>query len=364
MDILLTNFPHMFPKDPDFINEKKAASNVTFEGDGGVAEGQISSSGVRDHMLMTTDEGPSVDDVEHVEQEFLDSIIDKVNEVELKCWMYYNRYEGHTMQNPLTHDISEHLREALAIMYKVMPEMKRLEDHPELFSDVRQKKHFFLRVGKIMHFCVRLIDIMEESKALIVRSQERIDGWTSSHPVNPKTQQKFQPWESFGRIMPVLKDSPALAEMQKIAPEMRMVAAQQLPQSGVLIAERYRRKQERIVTDIMRASPRPEVVEKQLPGRDAPIHSDKVLGGKMARVKRPAAMIPMTESTKRGYAFGKQEHVAEMSRLMALYDADVTTQNRVPPGGFMGTFLSDASLRKLRPLMAVGVEEIAVEGMD
>ena len=53
-----------------------------------------------------------------------------------------------------------------------------------------------------------------------------------------------------------------------------------------------------------------------------------------------------------------------MSRLMALYDGDVTTQNRVPPGGFMGTFLSDASMRKLKPSMTVGVEEIAVEGMD
>ncbi|KAF7196880.1 hypothetical protein HII31_01798 [Pseudocercospora fuligena] len=348
MDILLTNFPHMFPKDPDFINEKKAASNVTFEGDGGVAEGQISSSRVRDHMLTKLDEGPSVDDVEHVEQEFLDSIIDKVNEVELKCWMYYNRYEGHTMQNPLKHDTSEHLKEALAIMYKVMPEMKRLEEHPEVFSDVRQKEHFFLRIGKIMHFCVRLMDIMEESKALIVRSQKRIDGWTNSNPINPWTKQPYQPWESFGRKMPLLQDSPAVKEIQKLAPDMRMIAAQQLPQNGVLIGERYRQKQERIVTDIMRQSPRPEVVEKQLPSRDAPISGEKVVEGMSAKVRRPAAMVPMNDNTKKAWAFGKQEHIAEMGRLMALYDGDVTTQNRVPPAAFQATFLSAEGMRAVQ----------------
>lgn len=200
------------------------------------------------------------------------------------------------MHNPLRHDPERYIRENFALIFQLLTEITRLGQHQELFRDLRQRNQFFAQASKTLRFAQKLYGLTDQVKVVVTCSQKRVDDWTSSHPMNPRTGKLYQPWESFGRAMPLLENSAAVQEIQELVPDMRLITAQQLPQSAVLIAERYRQKFERIITDIMRSSPHPEVVAQQLPGRDDPITGEEVEEGVSAMIKRPAAMISMNET--------------------------------------------------------------------
>lgn len=338
-------------------------------------------------------ETPLPGGVVQCDEVFLEGILDLLSAVDLRIFWYGNEpYEKTDKEDELLEHIcttvgeeyhpdpdadpvdpDSYLRGALKMLNSVVVEIKRLKMHPELFSDMRVRERFLKKAGIAAKRSKELLHLTYESRAILQRSQARLDAATSSKPVNPKSGRPYQPWESFGRRMPLIKDSPAVTELQQLVPDMRIIGAQQLPRSAVLIIEHWRVRVDTIITEIMRTSPQPEVAERLLPSRDGPISGERIKPGVGALIKRPAAMVPVTDvvdcsdrfqgfyfsplttaQTRRNVCFGKQEPVAEMARLMALLDRDVTTQYRRPPAAFIATFLGRDGLREMVDAFATG----------
>ncbi|WPA97956.1 uncharacterized protein RHO25_002567 [Cercospora beticola] len=351
MDILGPNFPHLLPQWPT-VQQMKNAESFKIRGQRGVAN----------------DETASADGVSKCDEAFLESLIEHLGYMDLlvlRAGDYlnvaatYKAYGG----NPLNYNRNVHVREAVTVVSKVTPEIERLSKHAELFVSEDRRAEFLQEAGVVARLSREMLEIDAAIAKLQPSLQNELNSSFSRRPIDEQTGARVQPWQSFAQPLNVngLQARDDWEKIQQDVPDMHLERANLLPMSASLIAERYRQRAQFLVdnsknpTDEERAFVQPTAAILQ----DTDRRDDHT-----ATVKRTVAVTAQeVERSKDRFAWGKQERVAEMARIMALLNNDVTTlpgQVR-PPAVFMGTFRSEEGMRALREKIAAEKKELEDE---
>lgn len=223
-------------------------------------------------------------------------------------------------------------------------EVNRLRSHPELFSDERTRKDFFQQSDMVTKQTQNIpnghIDDMDE----LVRRSMHASGVKAELTVAAP----HQPWQSWCgplSLRPTVQP-PQFKDFKANHPDMVLVGAQIVPHMGVLIAEHWREKAERIVTAIIELGRDPETVDA------FPKVEKMIWGTKTAANGRTAVLkIPMLQPTRSPpghvFAFGPQRKIADLARFLARCrpNLDITKQGH-PKAVMIGIFLNREEAKK------------------
>ncbi|KAI5357559.1 hypothetical protein Slin15195_G039190 [Septoria linicola] len=336
MDILEANFPQLLPQ-RHAVQRTRGADSSSIVGQRGVADDEASAT-VR---------------VVRCDEIFLGSLMAHLHLAQLlicqafdikKVATHHRSNERTT--NPFEYDDRVQLNEAITILSQIAPEIERLSSHPELFENESRKVEFLREAGRLALLCDEYLNIIKEEKNLKLSIEDELEAAALQRPLDLESRNRLAPWESFTGSLNVEKvpELPSFQRLQEEVPDMQLHKAHMLPPSAFLIAQHHKMKQDWCFSTVV--DPPADVLALQ--------HSTRQLVRDVLRksdgsavVKSLIAMAPAPDQLQ-GLAWGKQEQVAEMSRLMALLDDDVISVGVPPPGTFLGTFLSAEGMQLLR----------------
>ncbi|KAF2160288.1 hypothetical protein M409DRAFT_60189 [Zasmidium cellare ATCC 36951] len=331
MDLLRLNFPRMF-KELTLGDVSEHANKYYITGDHG----------------RTTSEQDSSSDVLICDQRYLDSLICKMNSIEMRLamWELKCTRPGQSHDFKLPQDVL--LREAFADLLDVTSHVQRLRDNPILFGDSRVQQHFFVTAKAIFTAIFMLIMHAVKADQVLSNAELREREATSSSPVFPGTSQRIPPWQSFCAPVAVNPEAEKTKEIEAAHPGYRLVQMQSLPAQGVLIAEHWRRKVESFVGGIAKASADPQLVLRQKPQpMDILQQSKRKCIGKVVavRILKPTRMRSFKPEAAQHLAFGEQHpvEVGRSARLMAkLLREDTTLGSSIAVGS--AVFIKDENV--------------------
>ncbi|CZT15137.1 uncharacterized protein RCC_01029 [Ramularia collo-cygni] len=242
-------------------------------------------------------------------------------------------------EEPIDPEAAPVLLEVCDSLNELKEEVQRLKSHPELFSDDLTRKEFLQKSSDLSKQTTRVLDGHMDDVFEIVR----LTSATAPRSASAKTAvtvAKREPWMTWCGLIgtPNPETYPVLKDFMAAHPEMILVGMQLIPHMGVLIAEHWRRQVEGIVTDIAQNYPE---IDEQFPKVERMLSGTTVTSeNKMALLK---FTVPQPSALKSGhiFAFGPQDRVAKLARLLAVQQPNPSITNLgFPRAVMMGIFVN------------------------
>lgn len=135
-------------------------------------------------------------------------------------------------------------------------EIRRLKTHPELFSDDQTRTKFLEQSTKISKESLDILNGHVDDVFELVR-QYAAEESSAAAPVKPQVGgARREPWQTWCGLLslPATEQPEPLKDFKQNHPEMILIGSQIIPHMGVLIAEHWRQRVEKLVVDITKVS--------------------------------------------------------------------------------------------------------------